>query len=181
MIGSIIERGNALRLRVSSGKNADTGKYDSVYETLHGPRKEAEKRLRELLTKIDKGTFIKPGKATLGEYLKTWLADYVKPNLAPKTNELYSYICRKHIFPTLANVSLVEIKPIHLQHLYAEKQASGLSSRTVQLIHTTLHKAINNAVKTGLLYRNVAEAVDSPKIQRQEMRTMNETDLHIFL
>jgi len=68
-----------------------------------------------------------------------------------------------------------------LQHLYSEKQASGLSNRTVQLIHVTLHKSLKNAVKAGLLYRNVAEAVDAPKIQRREMRTMTETDLHVFL
>ena len=76
---------------------------------------------------------------------------------------------------------LFEIKPQHLQRLYADKLASGLSGRTVQIIHVTLHKALKNAVKTGQLIRNVVEAVDSPKIQRREIRVMSETDLHIFL
>ncbi len=83
--------------------------------------------------------------------------------------------------PTLGSILLFEIKPQHLQRLYADKLASGLSGRTVQIIHVTLHKALKNAVKTGQLIRNVVDAVDSPKIQRREMRVMSETDLHIFL
>jgi len=40
---------------------------------------------------------------------------------------------------------------------------------------------LKNAVKTGLLVRNAAESVDTPKIQRREMHVMSETDLHLFL
>ncbi|GAJ12738.1 unnamed protein product, partial [marine sediment metagenome] len=174
-------RGGSYRIKVSLGKDAVTGKYTAYYETFRGNKKDAEKRLRQLLTELDKGIFVRLGKVTLGEYLKGWLLDYVQPNLSPKTHELYAYICSKHIFPELANITLVDLKPTHLQHLYAQKKASGLSNRTVQLIHATLHKALKNAEKVGLLSRNVAEAVDMPKIQRREMRTMNETDLHIFL
>jgi integrase len=182
MRGSIIERGSSYRIKVPLGRDTVTGKYTAYYETVKkGNKKDAEKRLRQLLTELDKGIFIRPGKATLGEYLNGWLLDYVLPNLSPKTHELYAYICSKHIFPTLANIVLVDLKPIHLQHLYAQKQTSGLSNRTVQLIHVTLHKALKNAVKVGLLSRNVAEAVDTPKIQRREMQTMNETDLCLFL
>jgi integrase len=73
------------------------------------------------------------------------------------------------------------LKPTHLQHLYAAKQTSGLSNRTVQIIHIVLHKALKNGVKTGLLSRNVAEAVDPPKIVRREMKIMSESDIHYFL
>lgn len=181
MKGSIIERNGSYRIKVPLGRDSATGKYTTHYETFHGTKKDAQKRLRELLTQLDKGIFIKPGKATLSEYLRSWLADYVKPNLSPRTHELYSYVCEKHIFSTLANIGLVYLKPEHLQHLYSQKRSSGLSNRTVQLIHVTLHKALKNAVKLGLLVRNVAEAIDTPKAQRPEMRTMDETGLHLFL
>lgn len=181
MKGCIIERNGSLRLKVSLGKNPQTGKYESYYETFHGNRTEAQKRLRQVLTELDKGIFAKPGKATLGEYLKSWLLDYCSPNLSPRTQELYSYICEKHVLPTLRNIPLVDLRPQHLQRLYAEKVSAGLSNRTVQLIHVTLHKALKNAVKSGLLVRNITESVDTPKIQNREMRVMSETDLHIFL
>jgi integrase len=181
MKGSIKQRGNSWQVRVSLGKDAVNNKYRSYFETVNGPKKEAEKRLRELLTELDKGTFVKPGKSTLAEYLESWLKDYVEPNLATRTFELYQYLSNKHIIPALGNILLVDLKPQHLQHLYAEKITSGLSGRTIQLIHVVLHKSLKNAVITGLLSRNVAETVITPKIQRHEMKIMSETDIHLFL
>jgi len=165
---------NSWRVKVNLGMDVATGKYQVYQETVKGDSKAAARRLREVLTEFDKGIFIKPGKATIGEYLNAWLTDYVKPNLAVRTHELYSYVCASHIIPAIGNVPLVDLRPIHLQHLYAEKQSSGLSNRTVQLIHVTLHKALSNAVKAGLLSRNVCDAVDTPKCKRREMRTMSE-------
>ncbi len=181
MRGSIIERGDSYRIKVSLGKDAATGKYSAYYETVRGTKAEAQKRLRQLLTELDKGSFVKPGKNTLSEYLSLWLADYVRPTLAGRTHELYSYTCQKHIIPALGQIPLAALKPQHLQHLYSDKLASGLSKRTVQLIHVTLHKALRNAVKAGLLVRNVAEAVEAPKAQRPEMHSMSESDVHLFL
>jgi len=134
-----------------------------------------------MLTEQDRGIFIKPGKANLAKYLGAWLSDSVKPNLAGNTFNLYAFLCKKHIFPALGNIVLVDLKPQHLQKFYAEKKASGLSSRTVQLLHVVLHKALKNAVKTGLLSRNVSEAVDAPKNTRHEIKVMSETDIHLFL
>jgi integrase len=181
MRGSIIERGGALRLKISLGKNEETGKYDSYYETFHGSKPEAAKRLRQMLTERDKGTFIKPGKDTVAEYLKVWLNDYCKPNLSPRSLELYSYICRVHLIPAIGKIPLTELKPQQLQHLYAEKLSSGLSGRTVQICHVAIHKALKNAVRINLLSRNVADSVDKPKTQRHEMHPMSEDDLEKFL
>ena len=181
MRGSIIERNGSLRLKVSLGKNSQTGKYESYYETFHGNRTEAQKRLRQILTKLDRGIFAKPGKTTLSDYLNTWLQDYCKPSLSPRTLQLYSYICRVHVIPAIGKTTLTELKPQQLQKLYAEKLSSGLSARTVQIIHVAIHKALKNAVRTNLLNRNVADAVDKPKIQRTEMHPMTENDLSLFL
>jgi len=181
MRGTIIKRGDSYRIKVSLGKDPVNGKYVSHYETVRGNKKDAERRLNQLINDLEKGLYIRPSKNNLREYLGSWLSDYCKPNLSPRTHELYSYICEKHINPELGNFSLVKLKPQHLQHLYSEKLKSGLGNRTVQLIHVTLHKALKNAVKTGLIIRNAAEAVEAPKIQRKEMRVMNESDIHIFL
>ena len=181
MRGSIIKRGDSYRIKVSLGKDSVTGKYISHYETVSSNKKDAERRLNQLINDLGKGLYIRPSKTNLREYLESWLSDYCMPNLSPRTHELYSYICEKHIFPKLGNLLLVDLKPQHLQHLYSEKIKSGLSNRTVQLIHVTIHKALKNAVKTGAIIRNVAEAVEAPKIQRKEIRVMNESDMHIFL
>jgi integrase len=181
MRGSIIKRGDSYRIKVSLGKDPTTGKYVSHYETVNGNKKAAERRLNELIHQHETGTFIRPGKSTLSEYLLSWLNDYCKPSLSPRTVQLYSYICRTHLIPVMGQITLTELNTQHLQKLYAEKLASGLSARTVQICHVTIHKALKNAVKTNLLSRNVADAVDKPKIQRREIRPMTESDLGLFL
>jgi integrase len=181
MRGCIIERNGSLRLKVSLGKNPQTGKYESYHETFHGNRTEAQKRLRQILAELDNGIFTKPGKTTMTDYLDTWLHDYCKPSLSPRTVELYSYICRVHVIPTIGKITLTELKPQHLQNLYSGKLSSGLSPRTVQLCHVAIHKALKNAVRINLLSRNVADAAQKPKIQRPEMHPMTENDLNRFL
>lgn len=189
MRGHITKRGkNSYSIAISIGKDSATGKYKQQWVSVKGTKKDAEKRLSELLHQLDNGTFIKPGKTTLGEYLERWLQEYVWPNLAPRTAEGYQYIVRSHLIPSLGHIPLTQIKPEHLQHLYTEKLSSGrydgkggLSKRSVQYIHVTLHKALKNAVKLGIIYRNPADAVEPPRPQHSEMQTMNESDIHIFL
>ena len=181
MRGCIIERNGSLSLKVSLGKNPQTGRYESYYETFHGNRTEAQKRLRQILTELDKGILTKPGKTTVAEYLNSWLQEYCKPSLSPRTLQLYSYICRVHIIPAIGKIPLTELRPQHLQKLYSEKLSSGLSARTVQICHVAIHKALKNAVKINQLSRNVADAVDKPTIQRREMHPMTENELNRFL
>ena len=58
---------------------------------------------------------------------------------------------------------------------------NGLSPRTVLHVHRVLREALKHAVKWGLLLRNVCDAVDPPKAQRQEMAALDGTALPKFL
>ena len=188
MRGSIIERNGSYRIAVSLGKDRVTQKYRQYFETVTGNKKDAQRRLRELLSSLDNGTFSKPGKLTITSYLEQWLRDYCQPNLAPHTTQSYEFFIRRHIIPDIGLTPLCQLKPADLQHLYASKLSSGrrdgtggLGNRSVKYIHTTLHRALKSACKMGLIARNPADAVDVPKITRREMRTMDETDIHLLL
>ncbi len=187
MRGSIIKRSeDSYTIVLNLGKDSATGKRKQQWVSLKGNKRDAEKRLAELLHELDTGTFNKPGKQTLADYLEQWLRDTAYPNLTPRTYEGYEYNVRKYIIPTIGKVLLTELKPQHLQRLYSDKLSSsggkgGLSSRTVQYIHNTLHKSLQDAVKTGILVRNPCDGVESPKVPRHEMQTMSEADIHIFL
>ena len=90
MRGHITKRGkNSYSIAISVGKDPTTGKYKQHWVSVKGTKKNAEKRLSELLHQLDNGTFIKPGKTTLGEFLERWLKDYAKPNLSPRGFEGY--------------------------------------------------------------------------------------------
>jgi integrase len=55
------------------------------------------------------------------------------------------------------------------------------SARTVRYIHTTLHKALKQAVMDGLIPRNDTEAVKPPQPSREEMRPLTPEQAKLFL
>jgi len=182
MRGSIVKRGkNSYTIILNIGTDSITGKRKQQWVSVKGNKKDAEKRLSELLHQIDTGSFIKPTKDTLTGYLEKWLKDYVWPNLAPRTAEGYEHIMRHHIIPTLGNIVMNKLKPEHLQRYFSEKLSGGLSAQTVRHHYTALHKALNTAVEWGLLSRNIADVVKTPHSQQTEMQTWDEEDVAKFL
>lgn len=189
MRGHIIKRyTGSYTIVLNMGVDPSTGKRKQQWVSVKGNKKVAEKKLAELLHQIDTGTFMKPGKTNLAEYLERWLKDCVWPNLAPRTAEGYEYIIRIHLIPCLGHIHLTQLKPEHLQRYYSDRLSSGrcdgkggLSPRSVRHHHMALHSALQNAFKWGLIQRNPADAVDPPRCSRSEIHTLDEDGVQAFL
>jgi len=182
MRGHITKRAkNSYSLAISLGKDATTGKYKYQWISVKGTKKEAEKRLSEILHQLDIGTFLKPGKTTLAEYLEKWLSDYAKPNLSPRGFERYQGIITKYLIPDFGNITLTQLRPEHLQKHYTTKLNEGLSAGTVRYHHAVIHKSLQTAVKWGLVNRNVSDGVDVPCAGHTEMQTWDEYEINRFL
>ncbi len=145
--------------------------------TIRGNRKDAQRRLRELLHDLDAGE-LPPGKQTLAQYLEQWLKDYAEQNTAPRTYERYCELLRLHIIPALGTIPLTSLQPRHIQAYYGRALKSGrrdgkggLSTQTVHHIHRILFSALRYATKHEIVGRNVAEAVDPPRPEHREMTT----------
>lgn len=122
MRNGITKRGkNSYSIAISLGKDTDTGKYKYLWESIKGTRKDAEKRRAELLHQLDNGTFIRPSKTTLAEYLERWLAEYAKPKLSPRGFERYQGIITKYLIPDFGSITLTQLRPEHLQKHYTAK------------------------------------------------------------
>ena len=176
--GSIVQRGSSYRVRISY--QDDAGKRHQISKTTSSKGR-AEKLRTQILSELDKGILAKPNKLTTGAYLEQWLKGSVASTVAPSTYGSYAYITKKYLIPALGGIKLWNLRPQHLQRLYADKLQQGLSPRSVQLMHITLHKALKNAIKTGLISRNPIDLVDPPKVERHEMKTMTEEDIGRFL
>ncbi len=88
---------------------------------------------------------------------------------------------RDHIVPDVGSIRLGKLSAAHIQALLNRKLGSGLSPRTVRHIHTVLRRALNQAVKWGMLPRNVATLVELPRLKRREMRPLNPAEARRFL
>ena len=133
---------------------------------------DAERALRQAMTDADRGLVFGAGTLMVEDYLNRWLTDSVKDTVRGTTFERYEQITRKHIVPNIGRVKLKALTPAHVRGLYKAKLEAGLSPRTVQYIHVTLHKALKQAEQDGLIPRNATRAVKPPQIRREEMRPL---------
>ncbi len=144
-------------------------------------RKEAQTYERTWLTDIDKGMAVERSRQTIAELLRYWLDTYARSNVSAKTYEMYEHIIEHHIIPTLGAVHTQKLTPDHLQAFYADKLAAGCGPRTVQLCHLRLTQALKQAVRLGLLSRNVADFVTAPRAPAREMQTWDAAQARAFL
>jgi integrase len=150
-------------------------------KTLYGKtRREVDEKLTKAKADRDGGLVFDADNLKLGEYLGRWLADSVRDTVRPTTFERYEQIVRLHIRPVLGKVKLKSLTSAHVRGLYREKLDAGLSPRTVQYVHSTLHKALKQAIADGLIPRNATEAVKPPQIRREEMRPLTAEQVKVL-
>jgi integrase len=141
-------------------------------------RKEVVQKLREALADSD-GAYYPD--IEIGNYLGRWLDDSVKESVRTRTYERYESVCRVHIIPYIGEKKLAGLTEMDVQSLYRERLDAGCSTRTVQYVHVTLHKALKQAVRWRLVSRNVAEAAVPPKVQKTEIRVLSPDQAKVFL
>src|SRR5215203_5672066 len=144
-------------------------------------KEEARRNPRHARGEADRGLIFGAVNLKVGEYLDRWLSDSVSDTVKATTFERYEQITRLHLKPDLARVKLKALTPAHVRTLYREKLEAGSSARTVRYIHTTLHKALKQAVMDGLIPRNVTEAVKPPQLTREEIHPLTPEQAKLLL
>ena len=117
---------------------------------------------------------------TLGEYLDGWLED-TRGTVRQRTWERYEQIVRVHIKPTLGRAKLKTLNPAQVRALYRERLEGGSSPRTVQYVHVTLHKALEQAQGDGLVARNAAKGIKAPRPKKKEISPLTPDQARAFL
>ena len=119
---------------------------------------------------LSSSTYVSPSKATVGEYLSTWINEVHASQLKATTLERYKQVINKHLIPELGAIKLQDLRASHVQALYTNlltrPTATGepLSPRTVELIGTVLKIAIKYAVNVDeVMAVNPASRVPLPK------------------
>jgi len=107
MRGSIVKRSKgSWTIILNLGRDPATGKRKQQWVSVKGTKKEAEKKLAELHHQMDTGSFIKPSKLKVGDFLKQWLNDYVNTHVRAATAEGYRIIVECHLIPNLGAIVL---------------------------------------------------------------------------
>ncbi len=144
-------------------------------------RKEAQDKLRAALRDLDAGLDLGSSRQTVGQFLDRWIADVVRPSKAPKTAATYADIVRLHLIPGLGRHQLVKLTPQHVAALLKVKQDAGLSPRVVHHIRAFLRCALNQAMRWGLVSRNVAGLVEPPRQIRRDVVPLTAAEARALL
>jgi len=127
-------------------------------------RKDAERALRELLNSVEDGGFVATSTMSLAAFLRDeWLPVIAPPRVKYETWSDRKRNLEDHVISRLGGVALGDLNAAHFNRLYADllrdgrvHQPGGLSPTSVRRIHAMIRKALNDAVRWGLLTRNVA-------------------------
>lgn len=144
-------------------------------------RRDAQDWLIKTNKTIQDGLPVAASRITLAQFLDRWLADVVIHRVRPSTYQSYTVIVRVHLKPALGDLKLRSLRPDHIQRLFSESLAAGLSPTTVRYIHSTLRSALNQALRWGLVARNVATLADPPGRRHTEMHVLSPDQVRAFL
>ncbi len=115
-----------------------------------------------------------------GDYLDQWLVS-IQDTVGLRTYQRSEETVRLHIKPKLARVRLDKLTALQLDTLYREKLKSGLSPRSVQIIHATVHKALKQAYRWRMVRTNVAGHATPPRATSKEMQPLTRNQVQILL
>jgi integrase len=137
-------------------------------------RKEVQEKLRIALNEQKQGILSTGPQQTIKQFLEQWLEEVHKSSIRIGTYRGYRGYLDKHILPALGRIPIQKLTPQHVQAFYTRKQQEGLSAKSINNIHGMLHKALDHAVRWGLVPRNVCDAVSLPKQTRHEIQPLTE-------
>jgi integrase len=165
-----LKDGVRYRFVVDVGRDPDTGKRKQVTRTFD-TRKEAKAEYARIKHESDRGTYVRPSKMTVGQFLNEWLTsatrDVEKATAANYRDALLPVHQRLGDRP-LQGVTESDIEAL-VDWMLTEgrrrggKPGTGLSVRSVRLTLGRLRTALNVAVRRQLVVRNVALFVTIPR------------------
>lgn len=178
MRGNITRRGkSSWRLKFDLGTDPATGKRLVRTATVRGKRQDTEKELSRLVNAAHDGTLVEPSKITVADHLRSWLNG--THGLSGKTVERYRQLAEQQTIPHLGSVALQKLKPAHVADWHGTLLRTGgkdgrpLGPRTVGHAHRVLHRALQRAVESEVLPRNVASVIKPPQVESDELEILS--------
>lgn len=154
----------AVQIPTEDGKRRRAVTTSMDYET-------AVDNLRKLRHKIDDGFIPVSGKTTVAKWCEKWLSEIRGPNVDPGTLTFYEKNVRLYIVPEVGSRRLDRLTPEHVRVMTRRLQ-DRVSNRAAQNAWRVLRMALKDAMKEGLLVRNVVEATYKPKHTPEEGKSL---------
>jgi len=173
---------------IYEGLDPVTGKEKRSWHPAGTDRAEAQALAARLAAERD-GRNDKIRSLTFGAYLTGEWLPAKKLTLKTSTYRGYLHKTQRHILPALGRKRLRRLRPCHLEALYdsmlhPDNGRRALAPKTVYEIHLIIRGALGDAVRRGLITRNVALVANAPRmrsIPKVEPQAWTAPELRAFL
>ncbi len=169
MNGYVVKKGARWYAVVYEGLDPVTGRERRSWHPAGIDRADAEKLAARLAGERN-GANDEGRSLTLGAYLTgRWLPGK-RVALATSTWDGYRRKIDRHILPTLGRIRIRRLRTDHLEALYESMLhptdgRRALAPKTVLEAHLVIRSALNDAVRKGLVTRNVALVAHAPRLR----------------
>ena len=178
-------RGTTWTYVIDVGRDPSTGRRRQRTKGGFRVKRDAERAMAEMLQTLDEGTYVARDPQTLGEWIERWL-ETMKPKIRESTWRDYRNGLHR-VSDRLGQVPLQSLRPLDVEELYADllregrRYGGGLAPKTVRNIHIALRRSLADALRFGLVSRNVAALVKPPVPGRSELVTWSADEVRAFL
>lgn len=163
--GSIHQRPWRATISVGYGANGKRKRKDVYGKT----KREVQDELAKLQNSKLHGTLVAPSRLTVAQFLDQWLEDVARVTVKATTHANYQGIIKNHISKHIGGIVLQRLEPQHVQGMYGTMEKEKASAETRRLAHAVLRRSLKQALKWGLVLRNVCDAVDPPRVTRRDI------------
>lgn len=177
---NVFKRKDTWHIRYDESRGADGRRRQRMVACKGMNKKQAEEKLRQILSNIYNGAHVEPAHMVVADYMDQWL-DRVRARLSPSTCDGYRKYLHLHVLPALGHHRLDKLRPVHIQALYDSMSKKGLSAKTVRNTHGIIHSALADGVKLQVLSHNPADSVTTPKRLKPEIAVASIEDIGAIL
>jgi integrase len=158
-----------------------SGNRKRVSTTVKGSKKNAQAKLREVLSAVDNGSYVDKSQETVTQFADRWMHTYVATNCTLRTAKGYQGNVDRYILPAIGRVAVQNLTTGQIQSIYAAMLARGLSRTTVLHVHRVLKQILGYAVKCGVISKNAADGATPPKRAKKQSAMWDVPTIHQFL
>jgi integrase len=181
------QRGDRYYAVIYEGRDPVTGKERRTWHPAGTDRVDAE-RLATKLAATETNRVDAVRALTLGPISPGSGCQPRSCTLPPATYRAYERNIQLHILPTLGKVSIRRLRYQQIETLYDSllhpASRRGLAPKTVYEIHLVINGALADALRRGLVTRNVAVVARAPKqrsLQRTEGMSLTEDEMRLLM
>lgn len=151
----------------------ENGKTKQRYFTTQA---EADMALNEMLYEQRRGTLITEKDLTVKQQLEHWIENVHKHTIRLSTYSEYRRNIEKHILPELGHLKLQQLTVRRIEAFYTKKAEEGLSAGSIKRLHNILSQALDHAVRSNLIARNVCGIARKalPRQTRHEIHALDQ-------